>query len=137
MENKRIITVSFPCSFVDKNDYSIKLSYNDAIQSCFIQGMLSTYKDFAGNNTDDSENIEIVIPKDLYLGLRGIDLKKLIDLWVGETEVYFHDTYKYNYITIYRVAQALLLNDKLGFMKELSEKYNEKDIENDLNIYNF
>lgn len=137
MENKRIINVSFPCSFIDKNNYSIKLSYNDAIQSGFIQGMLSTYKNFAGNNTDDSDNMEIVIPRDLYIGLRGIDLKKLIRLWIGEEEVYNHDEYKYNYITIYRVAQALLLNDKLGFMKDLSEKYNENDIENDINIYNF
>lgn len=137
MENNIIINVSFPCSFIDKNNYSIKLSYNDAIQSGFIQGMLSTYKNFAGNNTDDSGNMEIVIPRDLYIGLRGIDLKKLIQLWIGEEEVYNHDKNKYNYITIYRVAQALLLNDKLGFMKELSEKYNEKDIENDINIYNF
>tara|TARA_Y100000389_G_C17459118_1_gene520338 strand:+ start:2971 stop:3435 length:465 start_codon:yes stop_codon:yes gene_type:complete len=119
-EDKIIINFPYSC-------HSVTMSYNDAIQSGYINSL------FSFNNNDDEKAINI--QKDLYIGIRKFDLIKLIDLWLGNTEVYEHDRTKYCYKTIYRVADALLMNKELPFMMEFYKKYNKEDIIENLNQY--
>ena len=116
------IIINFPYS-----SHSVTMSYNDAIQSGYINSLHS----FANND----EIREITIPNDLYIGIRKFDLIKLIDIWLGNTEVYEHDRTKYCYKTIFRVADALLLSKEMHFMMEFYEKYNKEDIFENLNKY--
>lgn len=125
-----IIGLSFPYSGITKDKTLKKISYNDAIQSKFVQGFLSST-----NKVTDDNLIEIEIPKELYIGLRNKDLEKLMELWLGKTEIYEHDEVVYCYKTIYRVMDALLLNNELPFMKKFNEKYDRNDIIHDLNEY--
>lgn len=117
------IIINFPYS-----SHIVTMSYNDAIQSGYINSLHS----FANND----EIREITIPNDLYIGIRKFDLIKLIDLWLGNTQVYEHDRTKYCYKTIFRVADALLMNKELPFMMEFYKKYNKEDIIENLNQVN-
>lgn len=119
-EDKIIINFPYSC-------HSVTMSYNDAIQSGYINSL------FSFNNNDDEKAINI--PKDLYIGIRKFDLIKLIDIWLGNTEVYQHDRKKYCYKTIFRVADALLMNKELPFMVELYKEYNKEDIFENFNQY--
>ena len=110
-EGKIIINFPYSC-------HCVTMSYNDAVQSGFINGLCS----FNDNETS------INIPKELYIGIRKIDLTKLIDIWLGNTVIFQHDSDKYCYKTIFRVADALLINKELPFMIEFYEKYNREDI---------
>jgi len=116
-EDKIIINFPYSC-------HSVTMSYNDAIQSGYINSLFSF-------NNEKAINIQ----KDLYIGIRKFDLIKLIDLWLGNTEVYEHDRTKYCYKTIYRVADALLMNKELPFMMEFYKKYNKEDIFENLNQF--
>jgi hypothetical protein len=137
MEDKTVIDILFPYSGITKEDYLLKLSYNDAIQSKFIKGIITyAFNTKETKYEEKSATLEIVIPQEIYVGLRNEDLKKLKKLWLGTEDVLDYDTCYYNYKTIYRIADALLLNEELPFMKKLCEKYTKQDIENDLGIYN-
>jgi hypothetical protein len=124
--------------------YCVTMSYNDAIQSGYIKGLFSFNNNDDDddddeqsiiNNNDDDEQSIINIPKELYIGIRKFDLTKLINIWLGNTEVYEHDRSRYCYRTIFRVADALLINKELPFMMELYNNYNKVDIFENLNIY--
>ena len=113
----KIINLYFPLS----SNKKFKLFYNEAMQSEFIKNIISFLED------DNTEyyfyNVEI--PKALYKNLREIDLIHFIELLKGNdylTEFQIKDNNKYNYNSIARISQSLLLNEELKFVNIL-EKY--------------
>ena len=99
------------------------LSYNEAINSDFLKHML---EDFPENVT----YCEITIPKNLYLGMRLIDIKCLYELWTGRmtlTHATIHEDIYY-LKDVWRLADALLISKRLPFMKKLCEKYTHADM---------
>jgi len=99
------------------------LSYNEAFNSEFLKHMLE----------DFPENIrycEITIPKNLYLGIRLIDINCLYELWTGRmtiTHAIIHEDI-YHLKDVCRLADALLISKRLPFMKMLCEKYTHADM---------
>jgi hypothetical protein len=111
----------------DGNDIALKrqfnLSYNDAINSQFLKTML---EDFPENVT----YCEITIPKNLYLGIRLIDINCLYELWTSRitiTHALIYDD-KYHLKDVCRLADALLLSKEFPFMRKLYEKYTHADM---------
>jgi len=104
------------------NDIALKrqfgLSYNEALHSEFLKTML---EDFPENVT----YCEITIPKNLYFGIRLIDINCFYELWTSRNTITHaimcNDIY--NFKDISRLSDALLISKELPFMERLHEKY--------------
>ena len=113
------VYLHFPMCFHKYNYKPYLLSYNDAIQSEFIKTLLE-------NEPPSTKNINYTIPHNLYKKLRGKDLDYFMKYWTGddilshfEMEEGARCCHKY----MAKLAQALLLDDTLPFVKILNEYY--------------
>ena len=124
------VSLKFPYSVTEftggyrKNGYDMALrrqfdlSYNEAYNSEFLKHMIEEFP-------ENVSYCEIIIPKNLYFGIRLIDIQCLFELWTGRMTI-THATISddvYNLKDICRLSDALLLSKKLPFMKLLHEKY--------------
>ncbi len=121
--NCRTVALVFPYATSVK-DYPKKflISFSCAFQSEFIKSLIEG---------DESKYIEIVIPKDLYLGINHHDLKKFISYWKGEDYLTNHVISCPNSNTCYKdvadLSKALCMNEKLSWIKLLDSKFPPKN----------
>jgi len=121
------IGLRFPFS-TSENDYPqvFKISYNTACQSDFLRTLIENDDDGVDEN-DINPYREIVIPQGLYEGIRHCDIEELFELWKG-TRHFTGPTNKYCYEDIARLSQAILISNKLDFIRSLEATFPPKHL---------
>ena len=100
---------------------SFVLSYNDACKSDFIKVLLEN------EDHENNDRFHIVIPHNLYMDIRYIDIEYTIKLWTGKAYIpsrweLRNDTH-YVYSDVARLCQAIILCDKIPFVNLLNKEY--------------
>ena len=116
------IGLRFPYS-TSENDYPqvFKISYNTASQSDFIRTLLENEDE--GKVEDDIQTYrEIIIPHGLYQDIRHCDIVELFDLWNGK-KIFSGPTNTHCYEDIARLSQAILISNKLHFVRSLESTF--------------
>ena len=120
--NTKSVYLSFPYStHCDELNKSFVLSYNDACKSDFLKVLLEN------EDHENNDRFHIVIPHNLYMDIRYVDIEYTIKLWTGKAYIpsrweLRNDTH-YVYSDVARLCQAITLCDKIPFVNLLNKEY--------------
>ena len=112
-----------------------EISLNEALQSEFLKVLIENCgEDFKEENLESSnpniffkkKYIDIIIPNELYRGVREVDISKFIELLKGE--FFCEDSIsnsRFDFKAISKLIQSLIINKDLLFVNLLEKKYGE------------
>lgn len=120
-DTPKIVHLVFPYSTTN-HDHPDKfaMSYNCAVKSDFIGALLETI------DVIESDSVyEIVIPRNLYVGVRHVEIKKLVEIWTTACNDPVNHLHYSGYCCkdIARLSQALCLDDSIPLINRLNELY--------------
>ena len=120
--NTKSVYLSFPYStHCDELNKSFVLSYNDACKSDFLKVLLEN------EDHENNDRFHIVIPHNLYMDIRYVDIEYTIKLWTGKSHLLslweLRNNTHYVYSDVARLCQAIILCDKIPFVNLLNKEY--------------